>query len=55
MPSDPVQDYAARLSITIGRWRRLLWKLTVTDDEFGMATTRNLGRRMAEVALRMTR
>lgn len=25
----------------------------VTDDEFGMATTRNLGRRVAEVALRV--
>ena len=27
----------------------------VTDDKFGMATTRNLGRRVAKVALRMTR
>jgi len=26
----------------------------VTDDEFGMATTRNLGRRVAELALRMS-
>jgi hypothetical protein len=25
----------------------------ITDDEFGMATVQNLGRRVAEVALRM--
>jgi multimeric flavodoxin WrbA len=25
----------------------------VTDDEFGMSTARNLGRRVAEVAIRM--
>lgn len=40
-----------------GHFGATVWnsgKGEVTDDEFGMATTRNLGRRVAEVALRMT-
>jgi multimeric flavodoxin WrbA len=40
-----------------GHFGATVWnsgKGEVTDDEFGMATTRNLGRRLAEVALRMT-
>jgi len=39
-----------------GHFGATVWnsgKGDVTDDEFGMATTRNLGRRVAEVALRM--
>ena len=40
-----------------GHFGATVWnsgKGEVTDDEFGMATARNLGRRVAEVALRMT-
>jgi multimeric flavodoxin WrbA len=39
-----------------GHFGATVWnsgKGDVTDDEFGMATTKNLGRRVAEVALRM--
>ena len=40
-----------------GHFGATVWnsgKGEVTDDEFGMATTRNLGRRVAELALRMS-
>ena len=29
---DRVCDYAARLSVTTGRWRRFVWKLTVAAN-----------------------